>query len=110
MDRITDGRTLAQALVDTVRESLLVLDGDLRVVSASRSFYATFKTTPAETQGRLVYDLGSGEWNNPALRELLERIIPEHGVMDHFEVEQDFPTIGPRTMLLNARRFFTRET
>lgn len=106
MDRITDGRTLAQALVDTVRESLLVLDGDLRVVAASRSFYATFKTTPAETVGRLVYDLGSGEWNNPALRELLERIIPEHGVMDHFEVEQDFPTIGPRTMLLNARKVF----
>jgi two-component sensor histidine kinase len=106
MDSIRDGGTLAQALVDTVRESLLVLDGDLRVVAASRSFYATFKTTPAETERRLVYDLGSGEWNNPALRELLERIIPEHGVMDHFEVEQDFPTIGPRTMLLNARKVF----
>lgn len=106
MDSITDGRTLAQALVDTVRESLLVLDGDLRVVAASRSFYATFQTTPAETQGRLVYDLGTGEWNNLALRELLERIIPEHGVMDHFEVEQDFPGIGKRTMLLNARKVF----
>jgi chemotaxis protein methyltransferase CheR len=106
MVSITDGGTLAQALVDTVRESLLVLDGDLRVVAASRSFYATFRTTPAETQGRLVYDLGSGEWNNPALRELLERIIPEHGVMDHFEVEQEFPTIGRRTMLLNARKVF----
>jgi two-component sensor histidine kinase len=106
MDNITDGRTLAQAMVDTVRESLLVLDGDLRIVAASRSFYATFKTTPEETKGRLVYDLGSGEWNNPALRELLERIIPEHGVMDHFEVAQDFPTIGPRTMLLNARKVF----
>jgi two-component sensor histidine kinase len=107
MDSITDGgSTLAQALVDTVRESLLVLDGELRVVEASRSFYATFQTTPEETRGRLVYDLGSGEWNNPALRELLERIIPEHGVMDHFEVEQDFPTIGRRTMLLNARKVF----
>ncbi len=107
MESITDGATtLAQALVDTVRESLLVLDGELRVVAASRSFYATFQTTPEETQGRLVYDLGSGEWNNPALRELLERIIPEHGVMDHFEVEQDFPTIGRRTMLLNARKVF----
>jgi chemotaxis protein methyltransferase CheR len=106
MDSITDSRTLAQAMVDTVREALLVLDGDLRVVAASRSFYATFRTTPAETQGRLVYDLGSGEWNNPALRELLERIIPEHGVMDHFEVEQEFPTIGRRTMLLNARKVF----
>jgi two-component sensor histidine kinase len=106
MDNITDGRTLAQAMVDTVRESLLVLDGDLRIVSASRSFYATFKTTPEETKGRLVYDLGSGEWNNAALRELLERIVPEHGVMDHFEVEQDFPQIGKRTMLLNARKVF----
>ena len=106
MDSIRDGRTLAQALVDTVRESLLVLDGDLRVIAASRSFYATFLTTPAETVGRLVYDLGAGEWNNLALRELLERIIPEHGVMDHFEVEQEFPTIGQRTMLLNARKVF----
>ena len=106
MDSIADGGTLAQALVDTFRESLLVLDGDLRVVAASRSFYATFRTTPAETLGRLVYDLGSGEWNNPALRELLERIIPERGVMDHFEVEQDFPAIGRRTMLLNARKVF----
>jgi len=106
MDNITDGRTLAQAMVDTVRESLLVLDGDLRIVAASRSFYATFQTTPEETKGRLVYDLGSGEWNNPALRELLERIVPEHGVMDHFEVEQDFPQIGKRSMLLNARKVF----
>jgi chemotaxis protein methyltransferase CheR len=109
MDNITDGRTLAQAMVDTVRESLLVLDGDLRIVAASRSFYATFQTTPEETKGRLVYDLGSGEWNNPALRELLERIVPEHGVMDHFEVEQDFPQIGKRAMLLNARKVFYEE-
>ena len=106
IDEIAEGRTLAKAMVDTVRESLLVLDGDLRIVAASRSFYSTFKTTPAETQGRLIYDLGSGGWNSPALRELLERIIPEHGVMDHFEVEQDFPGIGKRTMLLNARKVF----
>jgi two-component sensor histidine kinase len=106
MDSISDGRALAQAMVDTVREALLVLDADLRVVAASRSFYATFQTTPQETRGRLVYDLGAGEWNNPALRELLERIIPEHGVMDGFEVEQDFPRIGRRAMLLNARKVF----
>ncbi len=106
MDSITDGGTLAQALVDTVRESLLVLDGDLRVVATSRSFYTTFQTASAETQGRLLYGLGAGEWNNAALRELLERIIPEHGVMDNFEVEQDFPTIGRRTMLLNDRKVF----
>ena len=106
MESIEDGRALAQAMVDTVRDSLLVLDGDLRVISASRSFYATFQTSAAETEGRKVYDLGSGEWNNSALRDLLERILPEHGVMDHFEVEQNFPHIGQRTMMLNARKVF----
>ena len=106
MDSITDGRTLAQAMVDTVRESLLVLDGNLSVIAASRSFYATFRTTPADTVGRMVYDLGSGEWNNPALRLLLDRIVPERGVMDDFEVEQVFPSIGKRTMLLNARKIY----
>jgi two-component sensor histidine kinase len=106
MESIEDGRALAQAMVDTVRDALLVLDGDLRVISASRSFYATFQTTAAETEGHKVYDLGSGEWNNPALRDLLDRIVPEHGVMDHFEVEQNFPHIGQRTMMLNARKVF----
>jgi two-component sensor histidine kinase len=106
MDRITDDRTLAHAMVDTVRESLLVLDGNLSVVAASRSFYATFRTSPEETVGRMVYDLGTGAWNNPALRLLLERIVPEHGVMDNFEIEQMFPVIGQKTMLLNARKVF----
>ncbi len=106
MAAIEDGRALAQAMVDTVRDALLVLDGDLRVITASRSFYATFQTSAEQTNGRMVYDLGSGEWNNPALRDLLDRIVPEHGVMEHFEVEQDFPHIGRRIMLLNARKVF----
>jgi two-component sensor histidine kinase len=106
IDIVTNGRTLAKAMVDTVRESLLVLDGTLRVVAASRSFYSTFKTTPEETLDRMVYDLGTGAWNNAALRMLLDRIIPEHGVMDNFEIEQVFPVIGQKTMLLNARKVF----
>ena len=103
---IQDGRALAQAIVDTVREPLLVLDKDLRVVAASRSFYLTFRVTRQETQGQLLYTLGDGQWDVPALRELLEKIVPEHGVMDGYEVEHEFPGIGQRTMLLNARKVF----
>jgi PAS domain S-box-containing protein len=106
MDTIRDGRTLAQAIVDTVRDALLVLDQKLVVVSASRSFYSTFQTTPEDTLGRKIYDIGNGEWNNPSLRNLLEAIVPHHGVIEQFEVEQDFPHIGHRTMLLNARSVF----
>src|SRR3984957_1850391 len=101
-----DAGTLAQAMVDTVREPLLVLDKDLRVLAASRSFYSTFQVDPSITQGELLYELGDGQWDIPGLRLLLERIVPEHGVMDDYEVEHQFPDIGKRTMLLNARQVF----
>jgi two-component sensor histidine kinase len=103
---VEDAYAFAQAIVDTVREPLVVLDHDLRVVAASRSFYGTFKVNPEETQGKLLYDLGDGQWDIPKLRLLLERIVPEHGVMNDYEVEHDFPGIGKRTMLLNARKVF----
>jgi two-component sensor histidine kinase len=101
-----DAGTLAQAIVDTVREPLLVLDKDLRVLAASRSFYSTFQVVPSSTQGHLIYELGDGQWDIPELRLLLERIVPEHGVMDDYEVERQFPDLGARTMLLNARKVF----
>ena len=100
------GRALAQAIVDTVREPLLVLDSDLRVVAASRSFYVTFKENSQDTQGKLLYALGDGQWDIPALRALLEKILPEHTAMEGYEVEHEFPHIGRRTMLLNARQMF----
>ena len=103
---IEDGRALAQAIVDTVREPLLVLDSDLRVVAASRSFYMTFRVNRQETQGRLLYALGDGQWDIPGLRALLEKIAPEHGELEGYEVEHEFPDIGKRTMLLNARKVF----
>jgi PAS domain-containing protein len=90
---IGDGRALAQAIVDTVRESLLVLDADLRVVAASRSFYSTFKVDRQHVQGRLLYELGDGQWNIPELRLLLEKILPEKSVMKAFEVQHEFPGI-----------------
>jgi two-component sensor histidine kinase len=101
-----DAGTLAQAIVDTVREPLLVLDKDLRVLAASRSFYSTFQVVPSITQGQLLYELGDGQWDLPELRVLLERIVPEHGVMEDYEVQHQFPEIGNRTMLLNARKVF----
>ncbi len=103
---IEDASAYAQAIVDTVREPLIVLDHDLRVVAASRSFYRTFKVNRDETQGRLLYELGDGQWDIPKLRVLLEKIIPEHDVMEGYEVEHEFPLIGRRTMLLNARKVF----
>lgn len=101
---IEDAQTLAQAIVDTIHEPLIVLDGGLRVLAASRAFYEIFKVDPDHTMGRLLYDLGDGQWNIPALRLLLETIIPERAAMDGFEVDHDFPGVGHRTMLLNARK------
>jgi len=106
---IPDAWALAHAIVDTVREPVLVLDKDLRVVAASRSFYSAFKVKSDQTQGRLLYTLGDGQWDIPKLRVLLEKIIPEKGVMEGYEVEHEFPGIGQRTMLLNARQVFYAE-
>jgi chemotaxis protein methyltransferase CheR len=103
---IADAWALAQGIVDTVREPVLVLDSDLRVIAASRSFYSAFKVRPNDTQGRLLYALGDGQWDIPKLRVLLEKIIPEKGVMEGYEVEHEFPGLGHRTMRLNARRVF----
>jgi two-component sensor histidine kinase len=100
---VEDACALAQAIVDTVREPVLVLDKVLRVIAASRSFYSLFKVTPEDTQGRLLYELGDGQWDIPQLRLLLEKIIPEHGVMEDYDVEHEFPGAGRRTMCLNAR-------
>ena len=99
----------AQNIVDTVREPLLVLDLDLRVITASRSFYQIFKVIPEETEGQLIYDLGNQQWNIPELRELLKEILAKSITFDDYEVEHEFPTIGKKIMLLNARKIY-RET
>lgn len=96
----------AESIIDTVREPLVVLDKDLKVLSANRSFYSTFKVTPGETVGNLIYDIGNRQWDIPSLRKLLEEILPKETVFDNFEVENDFPTIGRKIMLLNARRIY----
>ena len=94
----------AQNIVDTVREPLLILDAALRVRSANRAFYQTFHVAPEETEDRLIYELGNGQWDIPALRTLLDELIPTSSVFDDYELEHDFPVIGRRVMLLNARQ------
>ncbi|MBK7268350.1 MAG: response regulator [Flavobacteriales bacterium] len=92
------------SIVATVREPLLVLDADLRVQSASRSFYENFRVTPEGTENRLLYDLGNRQWDIPALRRLLEEVLPQENQVNDFSVEHEFEHIGKKTMLLNARR------
>ncbi len=100
----TRSQRYAESIIDTVREPLIVLDQNLRVVKVSRSFYSVFKVKPEETVGQLIYDLGNKQWNVPKLRELLETILPRKTSFDDYEVEHDFATIGKRVMLLNARQ------
>ena len=99
--------TYAQNIVETVREPLLILDTTLRVRSANRAFYQTFQVSLEETENRLIYELGNGQWDIPVLRTLLEDIVPLSSVFNDFEWEHDFPTIGRRVMLLNARKLQT---
>ena len=118
MEDVTDRRrsqhlldqieTYAQDVVDTVREPLLILDRSLRVHSANRAFYQTFHVTLEETEKRLVYELGNGQWDIPDLRTLLEDIVPMSSVFNDYELEHDFPVIGRRVMLLNGRKLRQR--
>ncbi len=100
-------RELAEGIVNTVVEPLLVLDGRLQVISASRSFYQHFQVVAGQTVGRKIYELGNGQWDIPALRELLENILPQNQALDGYVVEHNFPGLGPRRMVLNARRMVT---
>ncbi len=96
----------ASDIVETVPSALIILDRNLIITSANRAFYQTFRTSAEETEGCLIYDLGNRQWDIPALRTLLESVIPHRASVEGFEVEHDFPTIGRRTMLVNARKIF----
>jgi PAS domain S-box-containing protein len=94
----------AENILLTIREPLLVLDADLRIITANQPFYRIFSTTPQETEGNLIYELGHGQWNIPQLRKQLEDILPKNNSFEAFEVDHEFPGIGRRIMVLNARR------
>jgi two-component system, chemotaxis family, CheB/CheR fusion protein len=106
---IDEAHDFANAIVETLRDPLVVLNPDLRVKRANATFYKMFRVTPEDTEGRLLYDLGDGQWNVPKLRQLLEEILPRNSVFNDFEVEHEFPRIGRKRMLLNARRVLRKD-
>lgn len=95
----------AENIIATLREPFVILDKSLRVKTANRTFYTTFHVKREETEGRFIFDLGNGQWNIPRLRTLLDKVLSDHDSVQDFDVEIDFPTIGKKAMLLNARRF-----
>jgi len=105
---VHEAREYAESIVETVREPLMVLDTGLRVISVNHSFCQTFKVTPEDAGGKLIYDLGNRQWNIPKLQVLLEEVIPRKKQFQDFEVAHDFPAIGRRTMVLNARQIYRK--
>jgi two-component sensor histidine kinase len=103
---VQDGIALANAIIDTVRDPLLVLDHDLRVIAASRSFYNTFRLVRDDVRGLLLYEIDGAQWDIPELRELLKAISNDQATVEGYEVDREFPAIGRRVMLLNARKVF----
>jgi len=100
---VVEASELAESIVNTVRDPLLVLDASLRVVSASRSYYQHFNTGELQCAGCSIYELGNRLWDTPAMHELLERVLPDTRAVDNFRIDYDFPASCHRSLLLNAR-------
>lgn len=107
-NKIEEDKDLAlhyfNTLVDVARESFLILDPKLRVISANSVFYTTFQVNTTQTINKLLYELGNGQWNIPELKKLLETILPDKKVVRDYEVTHTFESIGEKTILLNARQ------
>lgn len=91
-------------ITETIREPFIILDNNLRVVTANEAFYNKFKVKKKDTESRSIYELGNNQWDSPELRELLENILPKHRALNNYEVTHNFPGIGRKIMLLNARQ------
>jgi two-component system CheB/CheR fusion protein len=103
-EQLAEIQEYSEAIYTTIRESLLILDKNLRIKNANLTFYKTFRVTEEETQGKLLYEVGNHQWNIPRLKELLEDIIPRNSLVTDYEVVHKFPRIGEKVMMLNARR------
>jgi PAS domain S-box-containing protein len=108
VQQLQDALDYSENIISTIREPLIVLDADLRIITANPAFYQKFSVTPQETQGKHIYELSKGIWNIPELRELLEEILPKNNSFDNFEISPELPGLGRRIMLLNACRIEDR--
>jgi two-component system, chemotaxis family, CheB/CheR fusion protein len=106
LEKVQESRDYAEAIVGTVREPLVILDKNLKIKTANRSFYQTFRTSPGETEDRLIYEVGDRQWDIPDFKRLLEDLLPQNASFQDFEIEHEFPAIGRKIMRLNARRIF----
>ena len=105
-EKIQSTLNYAENIINTVHEPLIVLDQNLKVISANRTFFETFKLKESETEGEKIYKIGDGEWNIPTLQKLLEEILPKNNEINDFKFEHNFNKIGYKKMLLNARRIY----
>jgi two-component system cell cycle sensor histidine kinase/response regulator CckA len=103
-DIAREGKELAENIIDAIRDPLVIMDAGLKIELVNTAFYKTFEVRPNETIGQFIYDLGNGQWNIPKLRKLLENILPSNAYFDDYVIEHDFPSLGKRIMVLNARR------
>ena len=104
-EEIRLARDFNQSIIETTRSSLLVLDAEQRAKLANPAFYQMFQLTPDEVVGRSVFDIAGGHWTFPALRSLLEQLTPSNGRLDDYALEHDFPRVGHKSLVMNARSF-----
>lgn len=106
---LEEGWAYIRTVVDVVREPILILDKDFIVMAANEAFYRTFQVEPGDTEKKIVYELGNGQWDIPSLRKLLEDVLPKNTFFKGFEVAHEFPHIGRKVMILNARQIYFKE-
>jgi len=109
LDDVAQARRYSEAIVETIREPLLVLDGELRVKTANNAFYKEFQVAADETLGKFIYQLASGQWDIPQFRELLQHVLPSNTKFDGFKIDAQFSKVGRRQLILNARRIIDQD-
>ena len=103
-EQLNNARLYSEGIVNTIRDPLLILNNQLQIVKATEWFYKKFNVSEKDTEGKYIYELGNHQWDIPILRTLLEGVLPQKKELKDFEVKHNFPVLGEKVMLLNARK------